>query len=149
MNYNYKIIIAFLLGAILRILTNPWILGYSNENYSIHKNKIYDALFFGSLTGLVQIIINKNLMTNGGELLWIIFFISLIILFKYLINNQSFIKGKDLLLKIKENYGESIKLSQIQLEKNDISAELRDFLIRGNKLKHIAIQDIDVLLQKY
>ena len=37
MNSNYKIIFAFFLGVILRTLTNPWILGYGNENFSFHK----------------------------------------------------------------------------------------------------------------
>ena len=148
MNSSYKILLAFSLGVILRILTHPWILGYSNENYSIHKNKIYDALFFGSLVGLIQLIINGSLLTNGEKLLWIILFISIMVFFNHLIVNQSFIKGKDLLLKIRENYGESIKFSEIQLSKKDISPELREFLIRSNKLKHIALQDIDALIIK-
>ena len=63
MNTNLKIILAFCLGIILKTLTTPWILGFFNKNYSIHKNKLYDAMFFGSITGLVQILINHQMLS--------------------------------------------------------------------------------------
>ena len=64
MNSNYKIILAFSLGAIIRVLTKPWILTFLDKNYSIHKNKIYDAIIIGSISALIQLIINNGHLSN-------------------------------------------------------------------------------------
>lgn len=148
MNPNYNITLAFFLGITLRILTNPWILGYSNVNYSVHKNKIYDAVLFGSMAGLIQIMIDDGLLGNAEKFLWIVLFVSIFLTLNYIISEQVFIKGEDLLLKLKENYAESIKYSDIQLLNKNISEELKTFLLEQNKNKKDAIDEINIMLKK-
>lgn len=148
MNPNYKITLAFFLGVTLRILTNPWILGYSNVDYSVHKNKIYDAVLFGSMAGLIQIMIDNSLLSNAERFLWIILFVSIFLTLNYIISEQVFIKGDDLLLKLKENYAESIKYSDIQLLNKKISEDLKNFLLEQNKNKKDAIDEINIMLKK-
>ena len=148
MNPNYNIMLAFFLGIMLRILTNPWILGYSNENYSIHKNKIYDSILFGSMAGLIQIMIDNDTLTNVDRFVWIILFISIFITLNFVISGQIFIQGDDLLLKLKENYAESIKYSDILLLNKKINTELKDFLVIQNKNKKDAIDEINKMLKK-
>lgn len=148
MNPNYNIMLAFFLGIMLRILTNPWILGYSNENYSIHKNKIYDSILFGSMAGLIQIMIDNDTLTNVDRFVWIILFISIFITLNCVISGQLFIQGDDLLLKLKENYAESIKYSDILLLNKKINTELKDFLVIQNKNKKDAIDEINKMLKK-
>lgn len=147
MNPNYSITLAFFLGVTLRILTNPWILGYSNENYSIHKNKIYDALLFGSMAGIIQIMIDNGELTNMERFIWIILFVSIFISLNYVISEQIFIKEKDLLLKLRENYAESMKYSDIQLLNKNIDEELKNFLIMENDNKKNAIEKINLMLK--
>ena len=148
-NANYNITLAFFLGITLRTLTNPWILGYENENFSVHLNKIYDAILFGSMTGLIQIIIDAGSLTNGERFLWIILFISIFIMLNNMIVGQSFIKEKDLLLKLKENYAESIKISDIQISNKNIDKDFKNFLIVQNGEKEDGIDEINDLLKKY
>jgi len=148
-NINYNILLAFFLGVGLRIITNPWVLGYYDENYSVHKNKIYDSLLFGSVAGLIQVIINNNMLTNGERIFWSVLFLSIFFSLNYIIKEQIFIKEDDLLLQLKENCAESIKYSDIQLENKNISNDLRDFLYKENKEKQIAIQKINIMLDNY
>jgi len=147
MTPNHSIALAFFLGVTLRTLTNPWILGYSNENYSIHKNKIYDALLFGSMAGIIQIMIDNSSLTNIERIFWILLFVSIFIALNYVISKQVFIKGKDLLLKLRENYAESIKYSDIQLSNKNIDEELKNFLVQENTSKQNAIDKINIMLK--
>jgi hypothetical protein len=150
MNPNYTIAIAFLLGVGLRILTNPWILGYLNENYSVHKNKIYDSLLFGSMAGIIQVMIDNGLLTNTERFIWIILFVCIFIILNHIISEQIFIKEKDLLLTLRENYAESIKYSDVQLLNKGIDEELKTFLIMENNNKKEAIKQINkILMNKY
>jgi hypothetical protein len=142
MNPNYKIILAFGLGVAIRILSSPWILGPANPNYSIHRNKLYDALLFGSLTGLVQVLIDGNQINNAERILWIILFLSIFLFARYVIDKQLFVEEKDLLLKLKENYAESIKISEIKLNDKNLSNEVKDLLTKQNKIKRDSIQEI-------
>lgn len=128
MNINYRIAFAFILGVIARILTNPWILGYSNENYSIHKNKIYDAIFFGCLVGILQIFINIDTLSIHELMTWLILLSSIFFIIKYMINNQVYIDELHLLLKIKENYGEINRLSEILSNDNKLSVNIKKFI---------------------
>lgn len=148
MNPNYNITLAFFLGVTLRILTNPWILGYSNVNYSVHKNKIYDSVLFGSMAGLIQIMIDTSSLSNAERFFWFILFISIFITLNYIISEQVYIKGDDLLLKLRENYAESIKYSDIQLLNKNISENLKNFLLEQNKNKQDAIDEINIMLKK-
>jgi hypothetical protein len=147
-NPNYNITLAFFLGITLRTLTNPWILGYSDENYSIHKNKIYDSILFGSMAGLIQIMIDSSLLNSAERFFWIILFITIAITLNYTIRKQLFINGDDLLFKLKENYGESIKFSDIQLSNKNINEELKNFLLVQNAQKQKAIDEIKQMLNK-
>jgi hypothetical protein len=148
MNINYKIILAFGLGIIARIITNPWILGYHNENFSIHKNKIYDAIFFGCITGLIQIIININKLTNSEKILWLTFNLSIFFIISYIINNQKYIDERELLLKLRENNAESLEFCKIQLANNtSLNAETKDFLNNHIKIKIETIDKINLLLK--
>ena len=97
MNSNYKIILAFTLGAIIRILTKPWILSCFDENYSIHKNKIYDAIIIGSITALIQLLINNGNLSNVEFMSWIILFITITAICNYMIHNQTFVTQRDFL----------------------------------------------------
>jgi hypothetical protein len=148
MNPNYNIALAFFLGVGLRILTNPWILGYSNQNYSVHKNKIYDSMLFGSMAGLIQIMIDDGLLTNAERICWIILFVSIFFILNYIINEQIFVQEHDLLLKLRENYAESIKYSDIQLANKNINDDLKKFLSVQNKYKQDAIDEINGMLEK-
>lgn len=150
MNRNYKIMLAFGLGIIARIITNPWILGYHNENYSIHKNKIYDAIFFGCITGLIQIIININKLNNSEKFLWLTFNLSIFFIISYIISNQTYINEKELLLKLKENNAESLEFCKIQLANNkNLDPEMKYFLNNHIDLKKETINKINLLLQKF
>lgn len=148
MNTNYKIVLAFLLGIFIRIITNPWILGFSDVNYSIHKNKLFDALLFGAITGLIQILIDFQTLENHDKFLWILLFATIIISLNHIIHEQIFIKEKDLLLKLKENYAESIRFSDIQMSNKSIDSTLKNFLIEQNNTKKNAIAQINVILSK-
>lgn len=148
MNSNYKIIFAFFLGVILRTLTNPWILGYGNENFSFHKNKIYDAILFGSVTGVIQIIIDSYSLTLEHKLLWLFLFISIFFIINHLIVVQTFVSDTDLLLKLKENYAESLEFSKILLREDKLTPNIRKFIIDHIGLKYDAIDQINILLKQ-
>ena len=143
MNTNHKIFFAFILGVVAKVLTNPWILGYTNQNYSVHRNKIYDAIFFGSITGLIQIILDLSGLNNIEKVFWILLYVSILLVSAYFIDNQVYIGEKQLLLKLRENVGESIRVSEIQLENKDLNTELRAFLEKQNADKIQSIKDIN------
>lgn len=147
MNSNLKILVAFILGVLARIITTPWILGYYNQNFSIHKNKIYDAIFFGSVIGFIQVILNIGDLSNPQKIFWLILNLTMIIITSYLINNQSLISEKDLLLKLRENYAETIRISNIHTEK-DIGANVKKFLKENIETREKAIKDLDQLLHE-
>lgn len=147
MNSNLKILTAFILGVLARIITTPWILGYHNPNFSIHKNKIFDAIFFGSIIGLIQLILDIGDLSNAQKIFWLILNLTMIIITSYLINNQSLINEKDLLLKLRENYAETIRISNIHIEK-DIDANVKNFLKEHVEAREKAIKDLDKLLQR-
>ena len=143
---NNKIMLAFILGVILKILSNPWILGFYDENYSIHKNKVYDALIIGCLTGFIQIIINRDSLSNGIKFLWTIIFLTIFISIDHILNNQIFVSEKDLLLSLREKYAESIKFTDIQLKDDELDEEIRKFLIQENLNKISSIEKINKIL---
>jgi hypothetical protein len=148
MNENYKILLAFGLGVCARIISNPWVLGFYNENYSININKVYDSIFFGSMTGLIQIIININNLTNIEKIFWLIFYISLFFILNHAITTQKFIDEKHLLLTLKENNAESLEYSKIQLEKNkELNKNTQEFLTEYIKEKYMTINNINKLIQ--
>lgn len=149
MKPNYTILLAFILGTGLRILTNPWILGFNDENYSVHINKIYDSIFVGSLVGIVQVLMNSSSLTFIEEVLWIVLFISIYLVMNYIIRNQLFVSEVELLLQLKENYAESVKYSSIQITNPLIHPDLKNFLIEHNKQKEQAINQIDLMIKKY
>lgn len=145
MNSNLKIFAAFILGVLARIITTPWILGYHNQYFSIHKNKIFDAILFGSIIGLIQLILDIGDLSNAQKIFWLILNLTMIIITSYLINHQSLIDEKDLLLKLRENYAESIQISNIHIEK-DIEEKVKIFLKEHAKTRENAIKDLDKLL---
>ena len=147
MNSNLKILLAFILGVLARIVTTPWILGYYNQNFSIHKNKIYDAIFFGSVIGCIQLIIDIGYLSNAQKIFWLILNLTMLIITSYLINHQSLISEKDLLLKLRENYAESIRISNIHIEK-DIDINVKNFLKEHAETRETAIKDLDQLLHE-
>lgn len=147
MNSNLKILVAFILGVLARIITTPWILGYNNSNFSVHKNKIYDAIFFGSIIGLIQLIIDIGDLSNAQKLFWLVLNLTMIIITSYLINHQSLISEKDLLLKLKENYAESIEISNIHIRK-DIDTNVKKFLKEHAESRKKTIVDLEQLLQE-
>lgn len=146
MNSNLKILLAFILGVLARIITTPWILGYNNEYFSIHKNKIFDAIFFGSITGLIQLIIDIGSLTNAQKLFWLIINLTILFIISYSINHQSFINESDLLLKLRENYAETIEISNIHTKKN-IDDRVKKFLSETINSRRNAIKDLDNLLK--
>lgn len=147
MHTNYKILLAFILGIIARIITTPWLLGFSNEYYSIHKNKIYDAIFFGSITGLIQVIIDIGYLSNAQKLFWLILYSTIFYITSHSITYQNFVNERDLLLKLRENYAESIAISQIHIDKN-IEPNVKQFLTVHADVRKQAIKDLDQLLKK-
>lgn len=147
MNSNLKILTAFILGVLARIITTPWILGYHNQNFSIHKNKIFDAIFFGSVIGLIQLILDIGDLSNAQKIFWLILNLTMIIITSYLIDNQSLISEKDLLLKLRENYAESIRISNIHIEK-DIDANVKKYLKEHVETREKEIKNLDKLLQE-
>jgi hypothetical protein len=147
MNTNYKIILAFILGIIARLFTNPWILGYTDTNYSVHKNKIYDSIFFGSIIGIIQIIIDIGSLTNGEKIFWLILYISIFLTIKYIINNQIFIDDKHLLLKLKENYAESNKITKILLNDSKLKPEINTFVSEQLNIKNEEIKIINEFIK--
>lgn len=147
MHTNYKILLAFILGVIARVITTPWILGFGNPNYSIHKNKIYDAIFFGSITGLIQVFIDIGNLSNSQKLFWLILYSTIIYIISYSIINQNFIDERDLLLKLRENYAESIAISQIHIDKN-IEPKVKQYITIHAEARKEAIKDLDQLLKE-
>ena len=147
MNFNYKILLAFTFGAIIRVITKPWILTCFDENYSIHKNKIYDAIIIGSITALIQLIINNGHLTKIEFIFWIILFASIAGICNYLINNQIFITKKDFLQKLKEDYAEAIKFANAKISNNNIDPEFKDFLLKHNVSKKETLNKINELLK--
>jgi hypothetical protein len=148
MNPNYKIITVFLVGFILRIITNPWILKLQDKNFSIHKIKILDSILFGCILGLTLILLDYKSFSNYSLLLWLILFITLIIIINYILNKQVFIDKKDLLILLREKYAETIKYSKIQLKNKNIDEELKKFLIIENEIKEKSINEINTILNK-
>jgi hypothetical protein len=148
MNPNYKIITVFLVGFLLRILTNPWILELRDKNFSIHKIKILDSILFGCILGLTLILLDYKSFSNYSLLLWLILFITLIIIINYILNKQVFIDKKDLLILLREKYAETIKYSKIQLKNKNIDEELKKFLIIENEIKEKSINEINTILNK-
>jgi hypothetical protein len=148
MNSNYKILLAFGFGAIVRVITKPWILTCFDENYSIHKNKIYDAIIIGSITALIQIVINNGHMTNTEFIFWIILFASITGICNYLINNQVFVTKKDFLQKLKEDYAEAIKFANAMLSNKNIEPDFKEFLLEHNISKKLTLNEINELLKK-
>jgi hypothetical protein len=149
MNPNYIILLAFTLGTGIRILSNPWILGFTDDNYSVHINKIYDSIFVGTIVGIVQVLMNNSSLTLLEETLWIILFITINFIMNYIIKNQLFVSEVELLLQLKENYAESVKYSEIQLKNPSIDSKLKDFLIAHNKLKAQSINEINSMIKMY
>ncbi len=147
MNSNFKILIAFIFGILARIITTPWILGYDNQNFSIHKNKIFDAIFFGSITGLIQLIIDIGNLTNAQKIFWLIINLTIFFVASYSINHQTFISEKDLLLKLRENYAESIEISKIHVQKG-IDNKVKNFLNSHVETRQKAIKDLNILLHE-
>ena len=45
MNTDTKILLAFLLGIIIRILLNPWILGFYNINFTTTEYMLIQKIF--------------------------------------------------------------------------------------------------------
>jgi hypothetical protein len=148
MNPNYNVTLAFILGIILRIVMSPWILGFYDENYSMHKNKIYDSLLFGSMAGLIQIMIDNGILTIEEKIIWFIFFVAIFIMLNYIIHKQIFVEGKDLLLNLRESYAESIKITDIQLENKNIDDKLKNFLEEQNNNKRKAISTMNTMLKE-
>ena len=147
MNSNYKILLAFTLGTIIRVITKPWILTCFDENYSIHKNKIYDAIIIGSITALIQLIINNGHLTKIEFIFWIILFASITGICNYLIINQIFITKKDFLEKLREDYAEAIKFANIKISNNNIDLEFKEFLLKHNISKKDTLNEINELLK--
>lgn len=146
MNTNYKIILAFILGIMARIFTSPWILGYNDKYYSLHKNKIYDAVFLGSITGIIQIIIDFGSLSLVETIIWITLFLSIFFTMRYFIDNQIFVASKHLLLKLRENYAESNKLAEILLNDNKLNKNTKNFVLEHKTLKEDAIKTINELI---
>lgn len=149
MNHNYKILLAFILGTLLRILSKPWVLSWSDDNYSIHKNKIYDAMLIGSFTGLVLILIDSSLLTNTEMIFWIIIFISVAAICNHVINNQVLIDEKEYIIKLKEDSAEAIKLSNVIMLNKNINQQFKFYLIRNNELKEKSINELNELLKNF
>jgi hypothetical protein len=147
MKINYKIISAFVLGVITKTFVTPWILGYSDENYSIHRNKIYEAIFFCSITGLILIIIDIGNLTFEEKIFWIVLYLSIFFTTKFFINNQINVNEKELLLKLRENYAESNKLAEILLNDDKLSPNVKSFIVDHKTLKKEAINNINELLK--
>jgi hypothetical protein len=148
MNSNYKILLAFTLGAMIRVITKPWILTCFDENYSIHKNKIYDAIIIGSITALIQIIINNGHLTKIEFIFWLILFATITGICNYMIFNQVLITKKDFLQKLKEDYAEAIKFANAIISNNDIDAHFKEFLLEHNVSKKETLNEINELLKK-
>lgn len=148
MNVNYKIAVAFIFGVIVRILINPWNLKINDMNQSIHKNKIYDAIFFGSLIGILQVFLNIDSLTVSGLLIWLIFHMCIFGIIKYMINNQTDIGEKHLLLKIKETYGEANRISEILLNNKKISPDISQFTNEQIIIRNNAIETINKFIEK-
>ncbi len=149
MNPNYKILLAFVLAIILRILCKPWVLSWSDDNYSIHKNKIYDAVLIGSFISIVLIFIDSSMLTNVQMIIWIILFISIVVICNHVIKNQVFIDENDFILKLKEDNEETIKLSsEIILNKN-VDQTFKNYLIQNNKIKQQSINELDELSKNF
>jgi hypothetical protein len=147
MNTNYKIILAFILGIIARLFTNPWVLGFNDINYSIHYNKIYDSIFFGSIIGIIQIIIDIGTLSTIEKLFWLILYISIFLIMKYFINNQIFVDDKHLLLKLKENYAESNKITEILLSDDQLNPNIKIFVSRQINIKNEEINNINEIIK--
>lgn len=149
MKINYKIILAFILGVIAKTFTTPWILGYNDENYSIHKNKIYEAFLCCSITGLILIIIDIGDLTFEEKIFWIVLYLSIFFTAKYFINNQTYINEKDILLKLRDNYAESNKLADILLNNDKLSPNIKSFIIEHNSFDKEAINNINKLIKNF
>ena len=147
MNTYYKIIFAFLIGIFIRLFTNPWILGYNHKDFSIHINKIYDAIFFGCIIAIIQIFITIDTLTNPEKICWIMLFLTMLSISMNLINNQKFVNDKQLLLKLKENYAESNRLAEILVNNNSLGIETRNFILDHLTLKKDAILTIDNIIK--
>lgn len=148
MNSNYKILLAFGLGAIVRVITKPWILTCFDENYSIHKNKIYDAIIIGSITALIQLVINNGHLTKIEFIFWIILFASITGICNYMIRNQVFVTKRDFLQKLKEDYAEAIKFANAMMSNKNIDPHLKEFLLEHNIAKKQTLNEINELLKK-
>lgn len=149
MIYNYKFLLVFTLGITLRILSNPWILSWFGDNYSIHKNKIYDAILIASFTCIALILIDNSLLTNAEMIFLIIIFVCVAAIFNYAIKNQIFISDKDYIYKLKEDNKEAIKLSNVIMSKKNINPKFKDYLIQNNELKQQSINELNELLKNF
>lgn len=146
MNTNYRIFFAFILGVTARIIVSPWILKYDDPNYTFHKNKLYDAILIGSIIGIIQIILDLQNLTNAQILVWLLIYLCMFKIIAYFIENQIFVNNLDILLKLRENYAESVKLIE-NLVKNNYQPIVKDFLNKNLEIKSDTINEINNLIK--
>jgi hypothetical protein len=149
MNSNERIFLTIIIAVLVGTLKVPLLNGMGASDINFNLNKLYNILLIAFFMSLAGLIINYAKVPLDELLIWIFILTTGLIIFYYMIVNQTFVNNNDYLLALKENHQTSIAMSKKMLDKYHIDQKTKDLANNIIQTHNSEINQINKLLDEY